>query len=167
MNNSIEYIKSVIASGRVAKDFPCNGWNDAEIIDPLQMLKKVFDVKPNENGEILTTVANRTHVIKYDPKASYDYFTSTRIVHDGTMVFTITAIKELLLKITSGNTYCADKAPENFKDFSVPARIAFTIGDIVILSKCGMNEINGNVIPSEKQTIAIPIKWEVLEWGTN
>lgn len=50
----------------------------------------------------------------FDPDASFDYFTNSSCINDGTMVFTLTTMEEVVMKILNAETYDNRKEPHGW-----------------------------------------------------
>lgn len=68
--------------------------------------------------------------LTFAKEADFQYFSSEELVHDGTLVFYIGAIEEVVLRVFMGTTYYLPngKPPED-------AIIHYTIGDFVVLDE--------------------------------
>jgi len=164
MNNSLKFIKSRISIEQTDK-IPINGWDKAEVINPINQYIKIlpdYEQKLKENNEITLTatcdIGNSDITIKYNPKAKFDYFTTKSTTHDGTLLFTLQAIEELIFRPFQLATLPKDSGinKNNFTEYDYQ----YEIGDILIHRDFGMKKINGHIWHGETDTIVLPIKFK-------
>ena len=164
MNNSINFIKNKISNDQTNK-MPVDGWDNAEVLNPIkQYMRLLPDLEESlEKKSEFTLVADCDKgkskiTVKYDPNSEFDYFSTRSITHDGTLLFTLDAIEELLLRPFKLATMPKDSGinQSNFFEFDYQ----YTVGDIVLHRDFGMKNINGNHWHGETDTIVLPIKFK-------
>ena len=166
MNNSVEFIKNRIEDGQT-HNMPSDGWDDVTVLNPIEHYKrmpifsKVVKVEDNEVCVFVECGKDRVKIlVKYDPNSEFDYFTTKSITHDGTAIFILEAIDELLFKPFNFGTMPIDIGinGENYSNYDYE----YIIGDIVIHKDCGMKDINGHTMLGETNTIVLPIKFKKI-----
>lgn len=126
-------------------------------------------VKKNNCIDILMkseTGENIEFKIKYDNNAQYEYCTTQISTHDGTLIFQFEAIKELLVRIFTCSTYNKETAPNDYLINQSKYITEYTIGDIVIVSYFGIFDINGRMIPGQRDIVCLPISVKYIEHKT-
>ena len=89
----------------------------------------------------------------------FEYFTSHSSVHDGTLMFVMESMTEVLGRVMSCRTCRKGMEPPKWGDI-----IHYTIGNLVVL-----DEFDGDWVPkdkpwcTERTTVLLPIKVEVLK----
>lgn len=101
-----------------------------------------------------------THLImEYDPDADFEYITTCGSVHDGTLLFNIELVNNVVKKLFSGCTY--DNRKKRPCDCEV---VKYTFGNPVLVT-----EVNKKFARPdkpwmyEKAVAAIPLKYEVIK----
>lgn len=92
----------------------------------------------------------------FDPDASFDYFTNSSSINDGTMVFTLTTMEEIVMKILNAGTYDNRKEPHGWGD-----HIQYTLGNFVVLHEFG----DFSTWMKSRVTVLLPIKYDKQEEG--
>ena len=162
MSNSLIFCKSV-ASDPSRSNFLDRDFRHAdEFGDTRNMLKNfignnrgiVISGKDENGKSILFDIT-----IDFNPDAKFDYCTSEAIVHDGTYIFMLQAIKECLMKVITGGTYYSKYDPP-----ASGSSVHYTIGNAVVL-----NEYDTKFATKEKPwmqertTVMLPIKYEIMK----
>jgi len=166
MNKSIEYIKNTILNRPETINIPKDGWDKAIVINPMKKYKELepkitinnnkFEIRLEcDQGKFINT-------IEYNPNAEFDYFTTERSTHDGTLIFTLNNIQKILIKILKKETYYT-KIPQDVIDNPFNYNYKYIIGDIIIHQDFGIKNINGNKWPGQTDTLVLPIKFEYSE----
>lgn len=170
--NSVEFIQKRINEGGMFGDFPKDNWDKAEKFNILEYInnaetKKLLNQKHNIFEYIQEELETKVHkkrkiTVKYVPDDEYDYCVIKSSTHDGTMLFTMDLIVEVLEYICNGSTHNNKKIPKemNINDansvFSYD--VEYIIGDALLHKDFGMKNINGHTWAGETDIIAIPIK---------
>lgn len=134
---SVKFIKKCINEGR--SKYGDRNWDKAEEYNPIEY----FKYYPGAN-------------VVYDPDADFEYFTSESSVHDGTLLFEVELIREVVARVAMGYTYYIPKGiPKN--------KLKYTIGNIIVLNEY---EESADWIPQNKPwmhqrtTVCLPLKTE-------
>jgi hypothetical protein len=160
-------MKSRISSGQTDK-MPTDGWDNAEVLNPIrQYINMLPDYKEKLNNENEITLVAKCDkgqskiTVKYNPNSMYDYFTTRSTTHDGTLLFTLEAIEELLFRPFKLATLPKDARinQDNFTNYDYE----YIIGDVIIHRDFGIKNINGNNWSGETDTIVLPIKFNTVE----
>lgn len=171
INKSVAYIKDRIKNTPdQVGDIPLSGWEKAIVINPIkQYLSLLPDLQScfiSDNEFKINLSCDKGQIdiiIKYDTDIEFDYFSSTVTTHDGTMLFIMQSIEELLYKLFKLETYAKNKITSDFIENPSNYDVKYTIGDIVMHSDYGMKSINGNEMDGETDTIVLPIKFEATK----
>ena len=97
--------------------------------------------------------------VPYKSGNDFEYFTSHSSVHDGTLMFVMESMTEVLGRVMSCRTCRKGMEPPKWGDI-----IHYTIGNLVVL-----DEFDGDWVPkdkpwcTERTTVLLPIKVEVLK----
>lgn len=161
MSNSLDYIKKRISSGSTT--FSDLDINKAFVIPLTRFLKLVENESYSRLCTVNVTGEKFTVNLLYNPNADFEYFTSSVVIHDGTMLFMYGTIEDCINNIMQLKTYDSRKlAPDQIKLDG--CEITYTIGDIVVV-----NETNEKFAPSNKKwmqdrtTVMIPLIYEYKE----
>ena len=158
-NKSLEYIKSRIESG----DINPEEFSDMGVI-PFSTL---VDIKVNETIPISTGKESGIVYVDltYAPDIDFDYFTTQSCYCDGTLIFMLELMENIIDKITKLEIYLSsiiEKYAEGI-DFD-KHRIHYTVGDFVtnsyIVEKSPDPERPWMI---DHVTVMLPIKFEVEE----
>lgn len=152
--NSLDFVKQRILNGYSGLDFTAEEIDKANVTQFTQWTKDDM-VEPYK----ILYYDGRTIKISYTPDNDFEYFTSTVSTHDGTFAFTLNNICNTVEKIFRGLTYDKTKAPPDFKENVIKYDIQYEVGDVVVIRRYGVYEINGNTIPGDKEAVCIPLKW--------
>lgn len=169
MNKSIEYIKRRVSSddGNTVR-MPIDGWDKASVVNPINYFKINFqhmiDLLKEENKIIFNFKTDSSEkemeiIIDYNPDAEFDYFTMISTTHDGTLLFTIDALNDILERLFSVSTYKAEGVTLDFLIHTLDYDISYIIGDIIIHRDFGLKNINNNKMYGVTETIVLPIKF--------
>ena len=171
MNNSIKYIKHRITNTpETLLDMHIEGWDTSLIINPIEKFKQYIPafsrlIKDNEFKIVHQVRSEKINVnIKYDDTfTDFDYFTTERITHDGTLCFVEEAIQKLLFKLMYLQTSYTNKTHDDFFNNPHKYNIEYIIGDVIIHRDFGMKNINGMEIFGETNIMVLPIKFDILK----
>lgn len=168
MGKSLEFVKQRIATGE------CNGMENNE----WKRLNEVpfmdiynFDIKEKrilpyaceygykiDNKDKIFTIT-----LNYDPETEFQYFSTNQCVCDGTLMFEIYNMIDIIAKIFKFETYYSPSLPDDFEKYPWRYDLVYTVGDFVD----GM-EINDKFAPEDKPwmtcrfTAMLPIKMEFV-----
>ena len=166
MNRSIEFVKSKIINNET-NGIQIDGWDDSLILNPIDYyMRFIPDLNIKNGNELFVTMKydngkQSKITIIYDPDIDFDYFTMETTTHDGTMLFTLESIKDLLYKLLQLNTMPKDTPIDenNVDDYDY----VYTIGDIVLHRDFGIKSINGHNRMAQTDTIILPIKFDCIK----
>lgn len=100
-------------------------------------------------------------IVKHDPDAGFQYFTSASLVHDGTLKFFRDACVSCVSNVMTRRTYFlgADKP--------LPGEVVkYTVGNFVVLDEYGDKFApEGRPWMKSCTTVLLPVKYEVLHEG--
>lgn len=166
-NKSVEFIKNRINTGII--DYKIS---ESDLYD--NETTKILSIKEYFNALTKTKIGERYIVpnciehlgvdniptagmpvtVIYNPDAEFDYAVCTSSMHDGTLAFTIDAIREVLLRIYIGETFNKDTAPNNFikTEYWKDYEIIYECGDMILVSKFDDTK--------ERDYVMIPVKWK-------
>lgn len=168
MNKSIEYIKNrILNNPESVNNMPINGWDDAKIINPIEMyLKYISELKDtfvndNEFKVLLSSDSGKFNInVEYDPDSEFDYFTTKGSTHDGTILFTSESIQKLLYNLLQLGTIPKSKVTQSVIDNPFDYDYKYIIGDVILHQDFGMKNINGNTMYGQTDIVVLPIKFE-------
>ena len=163
MNKSIEFMERVCNRGGDA--IPKSGWDKAKVISTPEFIEQMLGYKPFDTLiEIKCNLGELKHSIHYDPEAEFEYFTSSVSKHDGTLCFFHENAYKPFYNVVTRATYNQQTAPKDYQDNPEHYSIKYTVGDIVVHTTFGMQDINGQQIHGEKDVAVLPIKceWELV-----
>ena len=161
---SLEYVKQRIAEGNTGLS-NCSYKSMTEFYT-VDIFEKMYKSRTLETG---ITVGNSDHQIAniyYDPEADFNYFSMSRNTNDGTLMFDFEAMKDVLHKVLSCQTYnksILSEVPNN-EEFFNTHHFKYTVGDIVLCQEYG-DEFGTEEKPWMKRrtTALLPIKFEVVQ----
>ena len=169
INRSIEYIKNrILNDPDSVMNMPIEGWDDAMIFNPIHFFTTIPEFELLSITDSLQLVLSNEERkinlnIKYDPLASFDYFTMNCITYDGTLYFLMESIGDLLFKLTTLQTYFNADETKDFRKNPFNYDVKYIIGDIIVHRDFGMKSINGHEMMGETNIIVLPIKFELFE----
>ena len=173
MNKSQEFIINLIKNGRCSEDFIVEDFQESSIIYPsIELMPKNMaaaitkdSVKVVMHGKNLYGITGEANIIiKYDPNAEFDYFTSDICVHDGSLIFLQEAIANIFNKIIKFETHYAGDVPDEWGKYLWDYDYEYTIGDFVIVNKFGDEYATGDKSwLKNKQIVTLPIKWRYIK----
>lgn len=97
--------------------------------------------------------------LEYNEDGDFDYFTSTQLVHDGTLLFVAECFEKLVRKILYAETYFKPKGSHSFGD-----TVKYTIGNFVYLNEHG-DDFGGEKWMKTRTTVLLPLKYEKIDGG--
>ena len=106
--------------------------------------------------------------VYYDSNADFNYFSMNRNCNDGTLIFDMEAMQQVLMKVLSCQTYnkaVLVEVPDDMEFFNTH-HFKYTVGDIVLCQEYS-NEFGTKEKPwiKRRTTALLPIKFEVVENG--
>lgn len=159
---SLEYIITRIKSGET-------GLTDCVYDSMFEVSPVNFLNEEDNEGQVWVNRCANGKIISelyYDINVDFNYFTMSRNINDGTLLFMQTAIEDVLNKVMSTVTYnkkIMSEVPNN-KDFINSHHLKYTIGNIVCCT-----EHNEEFATKEKPyltsryTALLPIKFEIVK----
>jgi hypothetical protein len=115
-----------------------------EIYNPMDILKKYFKNEPEH--------------IKYNPDLKGDYEIIRQCQHDGTAIFTIELMGEVLKNLVNKESFYKPVPP----DFEKIKDIKYEVGPLRIATVFGNVELPAGCYPGEKQRARIAVKCEYI-----
>lgn len=185
---SLEFVKQRILDGHADLEWTEEEINAAEIVPftafmngknmPRTFNGKKAEEKPSGGEVAFTTyidglkdggqprsvvdVDNFPKVsVEYTPDGDFEYFTSKTFESDGTYVFYLNALENLITRIDTGGTYNKDKVTNDFLKNPGLYYVRYKVGDAVMLRRFKtVTNDSGFSFPGEMVSICIPIKWD-------
>ena len=172
MGKSLEFAKQRIATGE------CNGMenNKWERLNEVHFMD-VYNFDTEEKRSLPYTCEYKyivdnedkifTITLNYDPEAEFQYFSTSQCICDGTLMFEINNMIDIIAKIFKCETYYSPSLPNDFEEYPWRYDLVYTVGDFVT----GM-EIDNKFAPKDKPwmtcrfTEMLPIKMEFV-WNNN
>ena len=171
MNKSIEFIKSLIESGRMGDRYIRVGWDDAQVLNIFDFAREKissFMVGQNEcklsyqamkidgGDEFATDV-----IIRYNPEADFSYVTSDVSSNDGTLAFVLQACISIFNKIASLQTIDSRLADDIA--LKLPSHnILYEVGDVCVNLSDGPSRNREKPWLTTHQTVALPIRMTLV-----
>lgn len=166
MDKSLEFVKERITSGR------CNGMENNKYKSMIEQDVRELFIGINYTKEV-TILADIPYlkgdkpcfniIIKHDPDADFEYFTTQRCNCDGTFVFFQDLMSECIDKMIHLKTCNVNKEiPKDLTGYS----IIYTVGDFVLEEEFG-DEFATKEKPWMRSRFAVmlPIKFDVVKSG--
>lgn len=162
--NSLQYVKQRISEGATNLS-DCN-YKSMEEINVVDIFETMYKSRVLENGLIIKTDNNKIAEIFYNPDIEFNYFTMSRNVNDGTLLFDLEAMQDALFEVLSCHTYNKAvllEAPDN-QEFFDTHYLKYTIGNIVLCQEYDDNKftVAGKPWLKRRTTALLPIKFEVM-----
>lgn len=161
--NSLQYIKQRINEGTTNLS-DCN-FESMEVFNTVDIFYEMYH-SSLENGIIIETDDNKIAKIFYDPNADFNYFSTSINVNDGTLLFDLEVIQDVLSKVCYLQTY--NKAilyeiPDSQEFYDIHY-LKYTVGDIILCQEYDDNKFATDEKPWLKirTTALLPIKFEVI-----
>ena len=161
---SLDYIKQRISDGTTGLT-DCNYESMTEI-NTIDIFEKLMKSRNLQNGITVGTNEHKIANISYDPNSDFNYFTMSRNINDGTLIFDLEAMQDVLYKVLSCQTYnksILKDIPDNEEFFNTHI-FKYVIGDIVLCQEYS-KEFSTKEKPwmTRRTTALLPIKFEVIE----
>ena len=171
---SLEYVKSRIRSGTTGLT-DCI-YDSMFEVSPINFLPKdcnnsqLWVNEYNGNGKIISELhydnGKIISELHYDIDTDFNYFTMSRNINDGTLLFMQTVIEDVLNRVMTAAT-CNKKIMlevPNDKDFLNSHHIKYTIGNIVCCSEYSEKfATNEKPYLTSRYTAILPIKFEIVK----
>lgn len=165
MSNSINSVKERIKGNSLI--IPCDISNmEITTYEPIEKIYAMFmpEYADYNNSIQLKGVDSngneRFTDIIYDDSVGFDFCVTTHATHDGTLLFSIHLMHELLYKIIKGEVYNNSNCPIDYADNFMSYNLKYYIGDIVQLINFDWFDINGHMMHGQFELLALPIKVE-------
>ena len=160
---SLDYIKQRISDGTTGLA-DCNYESMTEI-NTIDIFEKLMKSRNLQNGITVGTNEHKIANISYDPNSDFNYFTMSRNINDGTLIFDLEAMQDVLYKVLSCQTYnksILKDIPDNEEFFNTHI-FKYVIGDIVLCQEYS-KEFSTKEKPwmTRRTTALLPIKFEVI-----
>lgn len=165
MGNSLKFCKKVASDSRRSL-FSDRDWNKAIEIDSEKYFKTALGKCRNWSLKIQNNDGISEEIkinLEINPEGKFDYFTSSSLIHDGTLLFENECIIDCICNVICGKTYNKKIGkPKNGET------IHYIVGNLVVLSE---HDIYGNIFtPKDKPymckrtTVLLPIKMTVRNY---
>jgi hypothetical protein len=162
---SLDYIKQRIKEGTT--DLSDCDYETMVEVNTVDIFEKMYESRGLETGITVGTKDNEVANIYYNPNAEFNYFTMSRNVNDGTLIFDFETMQDVLCKVLSCSTYNKAVLPEipNDEEYFNKHYFQYTVGDIVLCQEYDSNKFSTNEKSwfTRRTTALLPIKFEVLE----
>ena len=167
---SLDYIKQRIAEGNTDLS-ECNYESMMEI-NTIDIFEKMYESRCLEKAHGVQFKSKDGAILSeayYDPEADFNYFTMSRNCNDGTLIFDMEAMQQVIIKVLSCQTYnkaVLTEMPNDMEFFDIH-HFKYTMGDIVLCQEYG-DEFGTKEKPwmTRRTTALLPIKFEVVENDT-
>ena len=162
MSKSLEFCKERAKNKEISCLFDRN-WYDAGEVESLALFERILEgnrkykIKGEEDGE----AREFTISLIFDPDADFDYFTSSRSIHDGTMVFVFENMENCAKRVILAETYYTKKGKPQPGD-----TIQYTIGNFVVLNEFDENRDlfapKDKPYLQERTTVLLPLRYDLI-----
>lgn len=128
-------------------------------LNPIDMIPKLFKFKGMPEGMERYTLGH----IKHNPEINenYDFRIIRESTHDGTILFSIELMTDVLEPVVFRSAYCKKHySPEEFA--KKVKETNYEIGDLTVEINFGAKEINGVSMTGQTETIYLPVKCEYI-----
>lgn len=168
MNRSIEFIKSVIDTGRVGDEYERLGWDEAETFNIFDFAKTEVTGSKNEHTFYYPAAKlddgyefPLTIVVRYSPDADFQYISSDICSHDGTLIFVLEAMNRVFNKVASGKSIDVRLIEQIHSDIRNHS-ILYEIGDMCVNTQFRESKNPEKPWLMSHQTVALPIKMTLV-----
>lgn len=161
---ALQYIKKRIEEGTTNLS-DCN-YKTMEVFNTVDVFEKIYNSRNLEKGVVLETISkDKIAEVFYDADAEYNYFTMSRNLNDGTLLFDLEVMQDALYKVLSCQTYNKEVLSEipDSQEFVDTHYFKYTIGDIVLCQEYD-DKFTTDEKPwlTRRTTAILPIKFEVV-----
>lgn len=166
-NKSLDYIKTRL------NDNTCGitekSLNKAVVLKYIDVLNEIDNFKELSDKEYIQLVLSgdgndkRNVLVKYDPNANFEYFTTSSCTCDGTLYFINTLTTEILNSVFLSQTYNKKVSPEKYKDNLWKYDIKYTVGDFIFVDEQGDFGTKEKPWLHSKFTVMLPLICRILE----
>lgn len=101
--DSLQYIKQRISEGTTNLS-DCN-YKTMEVFNTIDIFERMCNSRSLENGVAIETDNNKIAEIFYNPDVEFNYFTMSRNSNDGTLLFDLETMQDVLSKVLYCQTY--------------------------------------------------------------
>lgn len=125
---------------------------DTQLLNPIKQIPHLFKFDGYEGKDF------RLGHIEYDESLDndYDYQIIRSSSHDGTLIFTMQTIAEVLEPLVNRSTYCKkDLTEDQLKNV---LEIDYTVGNIKIRKEYGKVTVPAGKISGLTETVSIPVR---------
>lgn len=162
--DSLQYIKQRISEGTTNLS-DCN-YKTMEVFNTIDIFERMCNSRSLENGVAIETDNNKIAEIFYNPDVEFNYFTMSRNSNDGTLLFDLETMQDVLSKVLYCQTYnnaVLSEIPDS-QDFFDTHCFKYTIGDIVLCQEYDDNKFATDKKPwlKRRTTALLPIKFEIV-----
>lgn len=162
--NSLQYIKRRISKGTTNLS-DCN-YETMEVFNTIDIFEGMCNSRSLENGVTIGTDNNKIAEIFYNPDVDFNYFVMSRNSNDGTLLFDLKAMQDVLSKVLYCQTYnkaILSEVPDNQKFFDTHC-FKYTVGDIVLCQEYDDSKFATDEKPwlKRRTTALLPIKFEIV-----
>lgn len=159
MENSLKFCKKIASDSR-RSSFSDRDWDKAVEINAEKYFKSVLDKCRNWSLKLQNADGISEEIkinLEINPDGNFDYFTSSSLIHDGTLLFEEECIIDCIYNVVYGRTYNKKIGkPRNGNT------INYIVGNLVVLNE---HDIYGNIFTPkdkpymcERTTVLLPIK---------
>lgn len=145
-----------------------NGKNIPEdkinFINPIETITSLYPdlnkiVKDNELLYKLESNGKEKNIkISYQKEFKPDYCIIRESTHDGTSLFVLELLNEVVYPLLDSSSYCKYNAPTDYIENFLNYDIEYLLGDIYYFSDFGLKNINGNTIQGQDDVMILPVK---------
>lgn len=162
--NSLQYIVQRINEGTTNLS-DCN-YETIEEFNTVDIFEGMYYSRNLENGITIATNTNKIAEIFYNPNAEFNYFTMSRISNDGTLLFDLETMQDVLSKVLYCQTYnnaVLSEIPDNQEFFDTHC-FKYTVGNIILCQEYDDNKFTTEEKPwlKRRTTAFLPIKFEIV-----
>lgn len=153
---SHEFVKQTILDGLTVFDYT------TEEIDNAQILPGDHYIEPRKRTANFSDTSYMNITIRYTPENNFDCFSSVTSEHDGTLLFFLQDLQDLVTKIVTGRTVFEPKARKS-GIYEEPGAfdIEMEFGDIIVItSERTITNQFGHSFHGLRTSCCVPIKWD-------
>jgi len=148
MSKSLEFCKTRASDPTISK-YADRDWSKATEHDIRPFLADL----PGPRYTLSSGDGDYGVYITVDPDADFDYFTSNSFLSDGTLVFLLESIENLVQKVITLGSYNKELGPPE------PGNtVNIVVGNYVLLTEYGKFDTENGAWLNERTTVLLPIK---------
>lgn len=163
---TIDYINYRISETKDLPDASDIDWKEATSHDPFILLKELFKLKVKNNNIILHQKYDgdktKSITICKNPQ-SPNIVRLKQIQHDGTLLFSYDAIREMMEGIVAGSTYAKQNSPEDYGDSNFfNYTVKYSLGELLWHTTFvkHVDEKHGKMFPGQRDVFAMAVQVE-------